>query len=458
MKRYYLFFMLSVFLFSCSGLLKMTKKAVTYEQAGMYKEASECYMNALNIKSTHMDASMGLKRSGQLVLDKYLADFFKVHSSKDYKTSVYSYLKSIDWSNKIYRYNLSLDIPDYYKTYYNDDLEIYLAQLYEEALSDLDKELFYSAKSILSEIIRLNPSYKDAKELKSFAHLEPIYRRGSEALEARKYRKAYYLFKQTSSYKDSGELLSYALEEAQFPVALMPFENGSSILNAHKAFQSQFNQTFIKNKNPFIVVTDRTHIQTILAEQELGISGMVDSQTAAQAGDLFGVKALLTGTVVSIDIVRNDISSTRKKGWERYYVTEYLELKNGKKVPVPVAKYKKIYYNTYFGDNAVTVSIDYKLISTETGEILVNNMITEKYSHAVYYCNYEGKASNLFQGNWVSQHETNSIDSRVSNRSKIKKLLNAKRTLDSIGEMKTAAFKAVCQQAVNEINSYNPEE
>jgi curli biogenesis system outer membrane secretion channel CsgG len=457
MKRYYLFLILSVFLFSCTGLLKMTKKAVTYEQAGMYKEASECYMNALNIKSTHMEASMGLKRSGQLVLDVYLAEFFKVHSSKDYKTSVYSYLKSVNWSNRVYRYNLSLNTPGYYLTYYNDDLEIYLSQLYEEALSDLDKELFYSAKSSLSEIIRLKPSYKDAKELKSFAHLEPIYRKGTDALDARKYRKAYYLFTQTSSYKDSQELIAYSLKEAQFPIALMPFENGSSTLNAHKAFQSQFNQTFIKNKNPFIVVTDRTHIQTILAEQELGISGMVDGQTAAQAGDLFGVKALLTGTVVAIDVQQNKVSSTRRKGWEKYSGTEKVEIK-GKMYDIPVAKFKKVYYNSYYGKNIVTLSVEYKLISTETGEVLANNMITKKYDHEVSFCGYEGKNSKLYQGNWESKSTESTIDTRVSNRSKIKKLLNANRNLRSISDLKLIGFKAVCLQAVEEINSYNPEE
>ena len=457
MKRYHLFQVLTVILVSCSGVMKMTKKAVTYEQAGMYHEASEYYMNALNIKSTHMDASMGLKRTGQLVLDVYLADFFKVHTSKDFRTAVYSYIKANDWRERIARYNLSLNIPNYYLTYYNEDLDIYLGKLYEEAQSSLDKEEFYSAKNTLSEIIRLNPNYKDAKELKSFAHLEPIYRNGNKALDARKYRKAYYLFQQTSSYKDSGELLVHALEEAQFPIALMPFENGSTTLNAHKAFQAQFIQTFTQNKNPFIVVTDRTHIQTILAEQELGISGMVDGQTAAQAGDLLGVKGLLTGTVVSVDVERNEVSPTRRKGWERYYVSKKVVIK-GKEVSIPEAKYKKVFYNSYYGRNAVNVTVEYKLISTETGEILVNNLINKKYDHEVAYCGYDGKHSNLFQGNWDSKNAVSSIDSRVSNRSKIKRLLKANRNLGSISDMKTMALKAVCTAAVNEINSYNPEE
>ena len=455
MKRINYLYILFAFFVSCSGINKMTKMAFTFEQEGMYKQASEYYINALNIKRNHIDASIGLKRTSQKVLDVYLEDFFKVHTSNDYKNAVYTYLKAIDWKNKISRYNISLNTPDYYLSYYNEDLEHYLNHLYEKAQISLDKEDFYSAKSTLSEIINLNPNFKDAKSLKEFAHLEPIYRSANDAIESGEYRKAYYLFKQTTSYKDSDELLEYSLEKAQFPIAVMPFENGSTTLNAHKAFQAQFTQTFIQNKNPFIIVTDRSHIETILAEQELGISGMVDYQTAAKAGDLLGVKGLLTGTVVSLDITENKITPSLRKGWERYYVSEKVVIKD-KEVSIPKAKFKKVYYNSYYGRNIVSISIEYKLISTETGEILANNLISEKHDIDVTYCTYEGNNANLFEGNWANINSDSSIDSRVTNRSKIKRLLKANRNLPSINDMKNSVLKTVCSQAVSEINSYNP--
>ena len=56
MKRTYLLSLLAVFLLSCSGTKKMTKKAIAFEQQGMYSEASAYYLLALERKSTNIDA------------------------------------------------------------------------------------------------------------------------------------------------------------------------------------------------------------------------------------------------------------------------------------------------------------------------------------------------------------------------------------------------------------------
>ena len=159
----------------------------------MYSEASAYYLLALERKSTNI-----------LVMDDYLADFFKSHTAKDSKSSVYSYLKALDWQKNARIYNVSLEIPDYYTTYYNKDLSVYLAQLYEEAISYLDKEEFDLGAAKLDEILGLKADYKDVAELKSYARLEPLYRKGNQALEMKKYRKAWSFW---TYRKDSEELL-----------------------------------------------------------------------------------------------------------------------------------------------------------------------------------------------------------------------------------------------------------
>ena len=458
MKRTYLLSLLAVFLLSCSGTKKMTKKAVAFEQQGMYSEASAYYLLALERKSTNIDAAMGLKRSGQLVMDDYLVDFFKSHTAKDSKSSVYSYLKALDWQKKAIIYNVSLEIPDYYTTYYNEDLSVYLAQLYEEAISYLDKEEFDLGTAKLDEIIGLKADYKDVAELKSYAHLEPLYRKGNQALEMKKYRKAYGLFGRTVSYKDSEELLAYALKEAQYPIAMLPFENATKVINAHKAFESQFLNHFINNKSTFIKIIDRVHIQTILAEQELGISGLVDANTAAQAGDLFGAKALLVGRLVSLDVKQASIKPSRKKGWESYQQKQY---NASTKEYDLVTKYKKVHYNEFFGTNSVSLTVEYKLISTETGEILKTNLVSETLEDEVWYITYDANTKNLLSGSWSNKlinSDTDVINTSYQDRRQIQNLLKANRKLISTEELKNTALKNVSGQAVNEINAYNPEE
>ena len=458
MKVKYLIYILGLFLVSCTGTKKMTKKAVSFEQQGMYTEAANYYLNALSRKNTNVEAAMGLKRTGQLVMDDYLANFFKSHTSMQYKTAVYAYKKAEDWYEKAYLYKVSLDIPNYYVDYYNSDLSMYLDELYEQATSYLDKEQFDLGIEKLNEILRLNPTYKDAAELNKYARLEPLFRKANNALEEKKYRKAYYLFTKTISYKNSNELKAYALKEAQYPIAMLPFENATSVVNAHKAFESQFLNLFINNKNPFIKIIDRVHIQTILNEQELGLSGLVDSQTAARAGDLFGAKALLVGRLVSMDVKRVLPKASKKKGWESYKQKQYNA--STKEYDV-ITKYKKVYYNEYQGRNTVSLTIEYKLISTETGEILATNLFSSKREDSVTYIKFDGNAKNLHSGSWsykLISNDTDHVNNSYSDRKQIQNLLKANRSLRTTEDLKSVALKNVSSKAVSEINAYNPEE
>ncbi len=458
MKKTLLLLSFSIVLLACSGSKKMYKKGLAFEQQGMYVEAASYYLNALQRKSNNIDAAIAFKRTGQLVIDDYLAEFFKLHNLNQYKEAVYSYLKVKEYQTSASRYSVQLDVPAYYFDYYKQDVEVYLDDLYQKAISHLDKEDFDAGISILDEIISLNPNYKDAGELKTFARLEPIYRKANKALEQNKYREAYYLFKKTNSYKETDKLIAYALKEGQYPIAMLAFENATNVKNLHKAFESQFLNLLVKNKNPFIKIIDRVHIESIIAEQELGLSGIVDAQTAAQAGDLFGAKALLIGRLVSIDIQKTKLKPTRKKGWESYAKKYYNP--STKKHDI-VTKYRKVFYDVYKGENSVVLSIEYKLISTETGEILATDLVNSTKIHSVAYATFDGNNNNLIPGDWVSQDKDSPEDVRYdSNKDKrrLSDLLKSSRDLQTVEALKISALKEVSAMAVDEINSYNPEE
>lgn len=458
MKLKNLSFLVLFILVSCTGTKKMTKRALAFEQQGMYTEAANYYLEALRRKSTNIDAAMGLKRTGQLVLDDLLAAFFKSHTSKAYKTSVYTYLKAENYKSSAAVFKVSLEVPSYYPGYYKEDLAFYLAAIYDDAMSCLDKEEFDKGLSYLDEILRLDAAYKDVAELKTYARLEPVYRKANLALETKKFRSAYYLFGRTISYKDSDELKAYALKEAQYPIAMLPFENATTTANIHKSFESQFLNLFVKDKNPFIKIIDRVHIETVLNEQELGLSGLVDSQTAAKAGDLFGAKALLVGRLVSYDAKFSVPKATKKKGWESYKQKKY---NAATKEYDLVTKYSKVKYNLFQGRSYVNLTIEYKLISTETGEILATNLFTDKREDNVRYIEFDGNTKNLVSGTWVSSESDSESDRKntgYKDRKNIQGLLKANKNLRSKADLMSIALKNVSAKAVSEINSYNPEE
>ena len=175
-------------------------------------------------------------------------------------------------------------------------------------------------------------------------------------------------------------------------------------------------------------------------------------------GDLFGAKALLVGRLVSIDVKKVLPKPIKKKGWESYTQKKYNAATKENDL---ITKYKKVYYYEYQGNNSVNLAVEYKLISTETGEILATNLISDKRTDFVRYIKFDGNTKNLYSGSWsykLISSDSDNINNSYSDRKQIQNLLKANRTIRSSEDLKSTALKNVSSKAVNEINAYNPEE
>jgi len=83
----------------------------------------------------------------------------------------------------------------------------------------------------------------------------------------------------------------------------MPFENGGSygadaeVFDALRVGMQQMLMTELA-LNPALRVVDRSQLQTLLQEQDLGASGRVDPNTAARIGRLVGARYVVLGGFV----------------------------------------------------------------------------------------------------------------------------------------------------------------
>ena len=59
----------------CNGSKAFVKRAAKMEEAGMMPQAADLYMTAVVKKPTNVDAVVGLKRTGQVVLAQHIAKF-----------------------------------------------------------------------------------------------------------------------------------------------------------------------------------------------------------------------------------------------------------------------------------------------------------------------------------------------------------------------------------------------
>lgn len=94
--------------------------------------------------------------------------------------------------------------------------------------------------------------------------------------------------------------------QAQVRVAVMNFENNSTWSywgdNLGRAAADEL-VTQLFQTGEFSVI-ERSQLDAILAEQDLGASGAVDTSTAARIGQLLGVQLILTGSITQFSVER----------------------------------------------------------------------------------------------------------------------------------------------------------
>ena len=173
-----------------------------------------------------------------------------------------------------------------------------------------------------------------------------------------------------------------ALEAGLFTIAIVEFQNATRQSGGESAISALVSDEMMKLNNPFIKLVDRTYTQSFIDEQIMGLSGQVAENTNAQAGELIGAKAIISGKLVSFSKQKNPIVRTEKKAWAERKVRKYNE--ETEKYYYETV-YDKIKYQEYRGNSSVQVGFQFQLISTESGEILLTKLINLNRRDEVHF-------------------------------------------------------------------------
>lgn len=437
MKKFllYIAFGVSVTITGCNSSRALTKKAVKLEAAGMTAEAAEKYYWALRKKNTNVDAQIGLKQAGQFVLNKHLNEFVTAKNFGEKSTAVSKYQDAVAYYNKVKRIGVSLQFPAQYEADYAEVKMSYLDDLYAEATGYLEDENYNYAQSVFKKITNLDQNYRDASELQNIAYVEPLYRQGIQALQSERYRTAYHAFERIlyrMNYKDVVELENEALIEGSFPIAILPFENGTTTTGVNATISAYALTALSEIDDPFLKIVDRDNLQMILHEQQLGMSGIYNEQSALNVGELTGAKAILTGTVLTYKVDRGRYYPTEKNGYEKYQVKK-TNASTG--VETWVTKYKKVKYTEHYGKRSVRLSVQLKLISLTTGEILFTDIFDQSLQDEVSYVEYKGKKSKLYPA------KTDGVNTSNSAYKSLQRKIKSRRNLKSETELANGLYQ-----------------
>lgn len=415
---------------ACSGSRSFSKRASKLDQAGMYAEAADMYLQSAVRNARNIDAKVGLKKTGQMVLNDKLGNFFKAFGVGDDKeAAVNAYLAAKDYQDRVQRAGVMLEVPDSYAQDYKQVKGEYLVQLYTQGHDLLDGKDYAAAETVFGKIAKLEPGYKDAGSLQQIAYLEPLYLAGKQALASGQFRLAYGKFDNVVAanavYKDAAALKQQCVDKGRYAIAVLPFSvpGASPALTAQAAtLQAYVISAIVDANDPFIQVVDRDNMQKILDEQKLGMSGVVDESTAVSAGKLLGAKAVVMGNVMAYGEDAGRLRRSTKDGYESYQVKEVDKETNE---VTYLTKYRPVKYTELYQENKAKISFSYKLVSLETGQVLLSKVVDQQADDHAWYATYDGNASALLP------MQNGTVNTNGSARRELNALLAAPRTVKS---------------------------
>lgn len=445
-------------LIACNSPKSLTKKGNKLQTQELHQQAADYYCQALAKKADYIDAQIGLKTSGQRVVNKHLDDFFKSKNFGNKKAAVYHYLAATKYKEKVSQFNIELNIASHQTSDYKEILQEYISETYDIALNLLTQEAFKEAEKHFIEIDKLMPGYKDVSELKNTATYEPLYRSGTELLQAEHFRASYYQFEKIpSSYKDTKELQALSLEAGIFTLSLMKFDNTTNKKGGASKVAAYLTERLMKLENPFIKLVDRKHTETIINEQLMGLSGQTTEGTAATAGNMTGVKAIVTGKLLTFSKEVSPLKKESKKAWRERSIKKLNE-ETGKHYYEKV--YDKIRYKEYQASNKVNLSFQFQLISTESGAVLLTDIINVTKSSSIHYAQADHHYKDIVPGSWKhmnSAHTSDEVSTSYSRKRQLHRLFGANKKLESVEQLSNQAYKHAAAKASRKIDLFNPE-
>lgn len=451
MKKILLFLSVILLVAGCASK-RYTKKAAKFEEAGLYEDAAEYYYQAVKKKDSNVDAKLGLRKNGQLALDRKLADFTSAYKQSDYKKAVYNYLDAEKYYNKIKTVNVNLDFPEYHKEYYAEAKSDYLNKKYADGVDKLNREDFSAALAVLEEMKGIDANYKDVKELYITAKYEPMYRDANQYLETELYRKAYYTFetiiKGAGSYKQSVALKDEAQKKGTITILVtdLSYTNYRYRETAGK-ITSDLKGELSELDNPFLKIIDPS---------SLNVNIYQNGQMNMKAANLAGIKSVLSGSVTSVSSVNGELNKNEKRG----YLKVVTKTKNKEGQEVETVKYHKTTYMEYQQVNKANLALNFKLVSTEDNSVMVSDMISNNNSDKIHYATFGGDKNKLIPGYWKYKDRNSKEDVKKDNKSDINKLQNllkADKNIKSAQTLLNELMSKSVNKMTEKVDKYNPE-
>lgn len=447
MKKLIIFIFL-LQLMACDSSLKFVQTADKLATAGNYSDAADNYYTALLTNPNNTKAKLGLQKSAQMVLDAKFGSFAKkvVEGSSEDALRQYNYCK--DYFNNLKNIGVDLNWQTLYDQLYEETKQEFIGKQYDIGLGLMKENKFDKAELAFDRILEFDSSYKNVSVLRIQSVVEPLYNQGLKYMEAENYKAAYKNFGQVAgfdaTYKQTLQFLNLSLQKASLPIAAILVSKKTFTNREDVSFYEMLVARLSKSKNPFLKVIDRTHLEKLLKEQELGMSGIIDAETASKAGKLIGAKYFLLINVS--DVIFDELKPTTSI--ETAYESFSQRIVNETGDAQSVIKFKKVDYKETKQYRKVEARVSYQLVSVQSGQIVSSEVFSDEKADAHVYARFDGNKDNLYPslpaGNFMPQ----------APKEWTEKFYELNRNLASQQSLADKTYEAISLKIIDDINLY----
>jgi hypothetical protein len=424
----------ALLIFACSGSRKYFKAAEKLEKQGLVNEAAEYYMEALQRKSTSVDARIKLKEVGQKYVSSLSSEFFRNYNTQQLEASLETFEKLKAFNSKAVALNVQLDYPKTYEEDYQKAVETYCSKNYNSAVLLVNQKRYQDALGYINKVEKYNTGYKNLRQLEIVASCEPLYQSAITNLENKNYSGALSLLSnikvKTDNYKDSKDLLELA--SAQQTKSFILFEPKESTDAAENEIQEYLFNNFgqvAQQKLSSVQIINNTPFQNAPSTTDLNSSTNVDLIQAirkATAADYFYIYDVLNKKEYN-----SGLSKTTSRGFQ--------EVQTRKNDTLVITEYKAFDYNVVKSQRSYSYDFKYKLINAYTNQIVSSQTQNISAKDAVEYQEFSRK----FTGNMNSLFPYNPQQTPPLgqyNPRNWRGLFSARNTLKTFEELKAETY------------------
>jgi curli biogenesis system outer membrane secretion channel CsgG len=188
-------------------------------------------------------------------------------------------------------------------------------------------------------------------------------------------------------------------------------------------------------------VVDRTLREDIIAEQELSLSGISDE--TVDVGGIAGAKAILTGAVLQFSSETSRPISTTRNAFRKYF-KEVLDDEGKTK---KVAAFAPARYTLHNQRRTVQLKFEIKLVSTETGAVLMSQVEQVQVEDAIEFAVSQVQAGSLYPA-----RSNGAVDRNGQRR--MNQLLRAPRELRPASSMRTQLVAQAIARGQKDIEGF----